>query len=130
MARILVVDDEPPILKMLTAMLVEAGHEVQSASGARKAIELCQQGGRFDLILSDVVMPEVDGHHLIRQISGLCPRIRVILMSGYDVDCEVCPYMERCKLVSKPFRAEHLLAVVAGILAAPAPVRKPGMRGS
>jgi DNA-binding NtrC family response regulator len=129
MATILVVDDEEPIRKMLGAALTRAGHKVQTAGNAEQAIDLCRSGC-FDVILSDVVMPAMDGHQLTQTVAGLCPRTRVILMSGFDKECHVCPYEERCKVMPKPFRPAEVLDLIHGALTAPPPKLRPEFGGA
>src|SRR4051812_24866333 len=109
MRNILIVDDEEQIRKLLHAILVGAGYQPRTAKGAAQAIELLDQSGCFDIVLSDVRMPGMDGHELARKIAARCPTTRVILMSAYDPGCEMCPYVGQCKIVQKPFRLEQVL---------------------
>ena len=124
-ARILVVDDEERIRKLLRRALVRAGYEVQTAPGPEEAIALCGPSGCFDLVLSDVMMPVMDGHELARRIAALCTQSKVILISGFDPGCEKCPYVTGCTVIPKPFDLENVLAFVAETLAAAPPALKP-----
>jgi two-component system cell cycle response regulator CpdR len=83
-------------------------------------MQLCDSGG-FDLVLSDIVMPGIDGHELARRLALLCPRTRVILMSGFDPGCDSCPYIPRCELISKPFGSRQLVEFVSKVLSKPPP---------
>ena len=105
---------------MLAMAFETAGHQADTASGAAEAIEKCSRQ-EFDLILSDVLMPVMDGHQMVRALAGKCPRTRVILMSGFDGGCESCPYSTRCRLIPKPFRAEQAIRAVAEALSGPPP---------
>jgi hypothetical protein len=57
----------------------------------------------FDAVLSDVVMPDGNGHELMRWIAVNRPEAATILMTGFDTGCERCAFSPRCKLLSKPF---------------------------
>ncbi len=120
MPRILVVEDQEPVRKLVSEHLRNAGHEVESVGAPEEALRLSKECP-FDLVLSDVRMPEMDGHELARRMAALCPQTRVVLMSGYDLDCEMCPYSPNCKVLAKPFSAEHLSACITQTLAAPPP---------
>jgi len=80
--RVLVVDDDPIILKSLSEMLRLEGHEVGEAKGAMEALEQLKEIP-FDIVLSDVSMPEVDGLKLLREIKARTPQVVVILMTGF-----------------------------------------------
>jgi CheY-like chemotaxis protein len=126
MSQILIVDDEPGIRALVSAALRAAGHHVETTGDPFEAIEWCRTS-RFDLVVSDVVMPDIDGHELARRIAPLCPRTRVALMSGLDPGCDNCPYIPRCPLIHKPFDVRHVAKWVFDILAA---VRPPGEKDS
>lgn len=80
--RILLVDDEPYAVEALAEMLVDLGYAVCSAASSAAALELAE-GQRFDLVLTDVVMPDIDGLELARRMVAQQPGIGVVLMSGY-----------------------------------------------
>ena len=120
MPRILVVEDEPSVRAVLCQALGAAGHDVQAAGDPHEAMRLCDSGG-FDLVLSDIIMPGIDGHELARRLALVCPRTRVILMSGFDPGCDSCPYIPRCKLISKPFGPRQVVQFVSEALSKPPP---------
>lgn len=124
MHRLLIVDDEPQIRSLLSTGLRAVGYDVQSAESADEAIRLCSIGS-FDLVLSDVMMPHVDGHELARRLAPLCPMTRVMLMTGFDEGCENCPYATRCELIHKPFDLRDLVRMVASALAEAPPRVRP-----
>ncbi len=109
--RILIVDDESAIRTLLSAAFTMAGYRVWTAALPSEAMRLCSQEA-FDAVLSDVVMPEMDGHELARWIAERYPRTRTILMSGYDTGCEDCPLTGRCLLLPKPFRPSQAVSIV------------------
>ena len=117
-AAILVVDDEPQVSGLLSAMLVRAGYEVETASSPRAAIEICGPPACFDLVIAEVNMPLMDGHELARWIANHCPGSRTVLMSASPTTCEECPFASRCAFLAKPFDRAGVLATVSSELAA------------
>ena len=82
--KVLVVDDEPEVRKLVAAMLVRNGHRVVSADTGENAIRLFKNNPDTDLLLTDVVAPGMSGPMIADQIAGLKPDIKVLFMSGYD----------------------------------------------
>ncbi len=116
MARLLVVDDEPQMRKLLSAVLRRAGHEVHTATDALTAIEMCGSATPYDLVLSEVTLPLINGHELARWIARHCPNCRVVLLTAEDVACEACPYAIRCKVLPKPFIPMQVVTAIAEVL--------------
>jgi len=81
MARILVVDDEDYIRFTLQEILEEAGHEISVAEHGGKAIEQ-QQAQPFDLIITDIIMPEKEGIETIIELKNQFPDLKIISISG------------------------------------------------
>ncbi len=115
MPRILIVDDEPVIRTLLSSAFAAAGYEVRTADGSTQAIEECRTE-TFDVVLSDVVMPSMNGHELARWVAENYPNTATVLMSGYDLGCENCAYSPRCHLIPKPFRAHEVVKSIATLL--------------
>jgi CheY-like chemotaxis protein len=118
--RILIVDDEGAIRTLLSTAFEMAGYEVRTAPDGPEAMELCAAES-FDAILSDVRMPRMNGHDLARWVAARCPRTRLVLMSGFDMDCDECSLATRCQLLPKPFRPAAAVSLVRQALAAPPP---------
>jgi two-component system, cell cycle response regulator CpdR len=114
MARILIVDDEPPILLLLTLILSAEGFLIQTARDGAHAMMICATEP-FDLVLSDVVMPGMDGHELAQWIAENYPATKTALMSGYDTGCWSCPSAPR-KILAKPFTPSGAIGFVRGVL--------------
>ncbi len=115
MPRILVVDDESQILRLLRTVLTRAGHEVETANSGEAAVEACRLG-RFALMLSDVRMPGMNGHELARWVATNYPETKTVLMSAFDLHCEGCSFSPRCRLISKPFRPSEIVKLLETVI--------------
>jgi DNA-binding NtrC family response regulator len=115
MPRVLVVDDEPAICSLLSLAFVRAGYEVRTAADPFKAMELCTSES-FDAILSDVHMPGMDGHCLVRWVASTHPKVRSVLMSALDITCGECPFAGRCRLLRKPLNPKTAVAIITQVL--------------
>jgi CheY-like chemotaxis protein len=81
MASILVVDDEPDVAEAIQAVLEHAGFAVVVANSAARALEVLERR-EFDVVVTDVIMPKVNGLELIRRLRADHPRVRIIAISG------------------------------------------------
>jgi len=81
MARILVIDDEEPIRRLLARALVGEGHEVIEAKDGREALQL-HLATPAELVITDIIMPEQDGLEVIMALKRKAPGIKIIAMSG------------------------------------------------
>jgi CheY-like chemotaxis protein len=115
MPKILIVDDNPSILKMLRQLFAVAGYAVSVAGDAEDALAACRSEV-FDAVLSDVRMRGMNGHDLARRLAAEQLTAHVVLMSADDVDCDECPYSPRCQVVRKPFSIPDLVSLVDSAL--------------
>ena len=84
---ILLVEDEAAILKMTTMMLEQLGYRVLAAQSPGDALRMAEaHAGRIDMLMTDVVMPELDGRGLADRLSSLYPGLRCLFMSGYTAN--------------------------------------------
>ncbi|KEF31043.1 diguanylate cyclase [Marinobacter nitratireducens] len=115
-AKILVVDDEPRLLRSLSSLLQERGYEVSEALGGRQACELVNSQA-FDLALLDLRMPEVDGFDVMSHIADTQPDCGCIVVSGESSFTAVSRALRRGALdyIRKPFDPEELLATVESV---------------
>ena len=116
---VLVVDDEPDVLRLIDSILNEEGFEVIQAKSADAAITAYERLGRSpDLLLTDVVMPGMSGPMLADQLLQTDPELKVLFMSGYDDRHVVQRYvLERgFRLISKPFTVKSLRAAIQAVL--------------
>jgi len=85
---VLVVDDDPRVREMTAAILEKAGYTVESAGNGRDAVRLikARSGAPFDLVLTDMMMPEMSGEEMAQSLSGLNPTPKMLFTSGYSDD--------------------------------------------
>lgn len=118
---ILFVDDEQVILNMISKMLNKQGFEVSAIKNPREATELFRQKPeRFDLVITDLTMPELSGLELSTELKSLCPRIPIIMMTGFGKDIEDDQTLNRhgiCKILKKPVRLAELVAAIKDAIA-------------
>lgn len=123
---ILVADDEPEIRDLIMRWLEREGYNVTSAKNGVEAAAL-SQAKAFDLIVTDVIMPERDGVQLITEIKKNRPGARVLAMSGGGrvldgTDClRMAQGLGAQVAIMKPFNREAFLAAVSQTLATPPP---------
>jgi DNA-binding NtrC family response regulator len=116
MARILIVDDEKAVRRMLAVAFSKAGYEVQIAAHVPEAIALLGVES-VDVVLSDVVMNALSGHDLVRWVAAHHPAVTCVLMTGFDdTGCDSCPFVAGCPRLPKPFDAKEAVAAVAEAL--------------
>ncbi|MDP3478123.1 MAG: PAS domain S-box protein [Desulfoprunum sp.] len=117
---ILVVEDEPAILNLSKAMLESLGYAVLTANTTGEAMQLAKaQAGKIDLLIIDVVMPEMNGRELADQLQSLFPDIKILFMSGYtaDVIAHHGVLAEGVCFIQKPLFRQDLAAKVHEVLA-------------
>ena len=114
-ATILIVDDQQQVLRMAEVMLQAAGFEVYVASNATDALAIASQVGcGLNLLLTDMRMPDIDGHDLILALRQLCPNVDTIVMSGALSTDDV--RIKNYKMIWKPFTMDQLVEVVKEVL--------------
>jgi len=119
-ARILVVDDDPEIVLMLSTRLSKRGYTVSTASDGHKAIELVKKE-LPDVVLLDVMMPGKSGWEVARAIKQdpATNAVKIVMVSaiGEKTNEITAPIYGADAHVDKPFEFEHLESVIAGLLA-------------
>lgn len=112
---ILVVEDEPGILKVTVRVLEAQGYAVLGAASPEEAIRLAEErGGRIDLLVSDVVMPGMNGRDLAKRLLSQYPHLKTLFMSGFtaDVIAHRGVLDEGVKFIQKPFSIAALANMV------------------
>jgi len=116
---VLVVEDEPAILTMCTIMLEKFGYRVLGAGTPGEALELAgEHAGEIDLLLSDVIMPGMNGRDLAEQLHSLYPGMKILFMSGYTSNMLAHRGVldDGMNFIQKPFSAKNLAAKVRNAL--------------
>jgi CheY-like chemotaxis protein len=125
--RVLLVEDDPAVLKLARAALESQGYEVYAAQSVEEAWRVARQrNGALDLLLTDVIMPAKNGKELAAELRSLQPSLRVLFMSGYADDIVVrgdagsrdASAVEEIHLIEKPFTVAGLAAKVREVLEA------------
>jgi two-component system cell cycle response regulator CpdR len=115
MARILIAEDDDAIRNLVVRALSEDGHELTAAAdGAAALIALGRHRGAFDLLLTDVKMPKVDGIALALEAGRLHPDIAIMLMTGYADQRERAHDLDALvhDVIAKPFSVEQIKGAV------------------
>jgi len=111
--RILVVEDEDMVRAVAERALVRQGYNVTTAEDGEAALEMVSANGDFDLILSDVVMPGMDGPAMARKIRATLPDVPILFMSGYaEEQLRQSIDLERVHFLPKPFSVQQLAEAV------------------
>jgi two-component system, cell cycle sensor histidine kinase and response regulator CckA len=117
-ATILLVEDEPLLRKAAAEALQSAGYDVMTASNGAEALQLCsERHSQLNLLLSDIVMPGMNGCEVARAIQFLFPKVRILLMSGYARELSCTSAFPAESYLNKPFSTSALLQAVGEILA-------------
>ena len=116
--HVLVVDDEPLLVRLMTRALEEAGFVVHAFdSGTRALAALLSEEEEFDVVVSDIRMPGVDGHRIAAAARAQANRPAVLLVTGFQ-EPELLLEMPYTARMNKPFNPGELVATVRRIVAA------------
>ncbi|WP_319525515.1 PAS domain S-box protein [uncultured Desulfosarcina sp.] len=116
---LLVVDDEPYLLKSLSAVLEDMGYEIIAAAGGQEAIErFKREKDRIDVVILDMIMPDISGRQVLTELKKIKPSSKVILTSGYNFDglAENGPDLPGDGFLQKPYRIRQLAAVIGQLV--------------
>jgi two-component system, cell cycle response regulator CpdR len=119
MAHVLLADDEQATRELVRRALEMDGHSVVATAGGSEALELLMaRPDAFDVLVSDVQMPGIDGISLAQQATAACPRLAVLLMSGFVEQLERARQIKARKIlvVTKPFTLEAVRGLVRDLL--------------
>jgi CheY-like chemotaxis protein len=118
---ILLVEDEQLVRDLVCRMLESAGYRVLAAARPSEAELLLEQQHSVDLLLTDVVMPEMSGYELAARVSDSRPELRVLFISGYAYAAAGPPRID-AELLQKPFASDQHARAVRRALDGPRPV--------
>ena len=122
MAHILVIDDDPVLRRVITLALEAVGHSVLRCENGKKAVDFLTHE-RADLLITDILMPEMDGVETVRAARQLHPNLPILAMSGGG-SFDPTDYLGMARVfgatdvLPKPFRPAELVELVAKLLAA------------
>jgi two-component system, cell cycle response regulator CpdR len=112
MIRILLAEDDTSMREYLQRALIRVGYEVEAVGCGTEAMPLLE-AGRYDLLLTDIVMPEMDGIELAQQAAVIAPDMRVMFITGFAaVALKASKAAPTAKVLSKPFHLRDLVAEV------------------
>jgi CheY-like chemotaxis protein len=126
---ILLVDDEPLVRTATAAMLSDLGHQVQEAESGIDALQaLRNKGFSPDLVITDYLMPGINGAELAAEVRATRPEMPMLLLTGYaNIDGVAASNLP---ILSKPFREADLAATIERIMTAPRPGKRGGRAAS
>ena len=119
MAHILLAEDDESLRKFLAQALVRAGHEVTDFGDGSEAWE-CLKGFRFDLLLTDIVMPGMDGIELAKRAAEMNAALKIMFITGFAA-VALHPSSQapkQAKVLSKPFHLREIVAEIDRMIAA------------
>lgn len=116
---VLIVDDEEPVRRVASRLLARSGYEVREAANGAEALRvLAAANGAIDLLVSDIIMPEMGGLELARRAAADFPGLPILLISGYSDSQDLGQSIPAdLDLLQKPFSGNELAAAVARCLA-------------
>jgi len=117
---ILIVDDEPSVLRYIATVVRKEGYEVLQADGGDEALAMCESHtGCIDLMVSDVAMPRMNGRALAECMNRTYPGVPIIFVSGYPASRELVAgltargFENGYTYLQKPFKPQELLRAIA-----------------
>ncbi|MBV9330949.1 MAG: response regulator [Alphaproteobacteria bacterium] len=119
MAHILLAEDDESLRKFLAAALVRAGHEVSDFGDGDEAFE-CLKSDRFDLLLTDIVMPGMDGIELAKRAAEMQSAMKIMFITGFAAVAlhPSANAPKQAKVLSKPFHLREIVQEVERMIAA------------
>lgn len=120
MANILIAEDDESMLNFLTMALSKNGHSVTARRNGMEALEALDGSNSFDLLLTDIVMPGMDGIELAQRAGNLKPEMKVMFITGFAAVAMAGQSAQpsNARVLSKPFHLNDLVKQVDSLLAA------------
>jgi two-component system, cell cycle sensor histidine kinase and response regulator CckA len=111
--RLLIVEDEPMVRAVAERALVRQGYSVETACDGEEALALIAEGKQYDLVVSDVVMPNMDGPTMARELRVQRPDMRILFMSGYaEEQLRKSINLDKVAFLPKPFSVQQIAEAV------------------
>ena len=117
--RLLIVDDEEALLGLLCRYLTRSGYEVVTTCNAEGALQELTKQPAFDLVITDLTLPDMSGVDLFLKLRVCCPDLPVLICSGYPFDTDSLPLESRKAVwfIQKPFSPSSLSSRLETVLA-------------
>jgi DNA-binding response OmpR family regulator len=120
MARILLIDDDDPVRRVLSQTMIRAGHTVIEASNGKEGLDLFKSA-KADLVITDIVMPGTEGTEVLLELRKKNPPVKIIAISGGGRQgtadyLKVARHLGASKVLAKPFSGDELIAAISELL--------------
>ena len=130
MARILLAEDDKAVQSFVSRALAHRGHAVTAVDDGLQALEALHEAGagaEFDLLITDIVMPGLDGIALALKVARDRPNLPILMMTGYSAERQRAHNLEEliCRVITKPFNLEQICKAAEEVLAAGPTTRLP-----
>ena len=118
MARILLAEDDKAVQSFVSRALAHRGHAVTAVDDGLQALETLHEAG-FDLLITDIVMPGLDGIALSLKVARDRPNLPILMMTGYSAERQRAHNLEEliCRVITKPFSLEQICKAADEVLA-------------
>ncbi len=125
MARILMAEDDKAVQSFVSRALAHRGHAVTAVDDGLQALEALEDA-EFDILITDIVMPGLDGIALSLKVARDRPNLPILMMTGYSAERQRAHNMEQlvCRVITKPFSLEQIGKAAEEVLAAGPPTRR------
>ncbi len=126
MARILMAEDDKAVQSFVSRALAHRGHAVTAVDDGLQALEALEDA-EFDILITDIVMPGLDGIALSLKVARDRPNLPILMMTGYSAERQRAHNMEQlvCRVITKPFSLEQICKAAEEVLAAGPTTRRP-----
>lgn len=125
MARILMAEDDKAVQSFVSRALAHRGHAVTAVDDGLQALEALEEA-EFDILITDIVMPGLDGIALALKVARDRPNLPILMMTGFSAERQRAHNMEQlvCRVITKPFSLEQIGKAAEEVLAAGSPARQ------
>lgn len=137
MARILVAEDDQAVQSFVARALAHRGHTVTAVDDGLQALEALQEAepgeaAGFDLLITDIVMPGMDGIALALKVARDHPQLPILMMTGYSAERQRAHNLQEliCRVITKPFNLEQICKAAEEVLATGPATRRPEPAGA
>jgi two-component system cell cycle sensor histidine kinase/response regulator CckA len=116
---LLIVDDEEVLVELLRRLVERHGYRAFAASSGREALEIYEANrGEIDLVLTDLMMPEMDGKQLAQELLRRDPNVRILISTGYSEPTDISYLLDAGArgIVMKPYQADRLIEAIRAAL--------------